>query len=51
MKFYSELAKKAIILQATIDIFAFSLDEFGLYEMRDLSIKTGGLIILNEEFL
>ena len=49
-KFYKELTTKAVGLRTCIDIFAFSLDEFGLFEMRDLINKTGGLIILNEEF-
>ena len=49
-KFYNEMATKAVNMRVCVDIFAFSLDEFGLFEMRDLINKTGGLIILNEEF-
>ena len=49
-KYYSSLAKRAIVLNSTFDIFAYSLDQFGLFEMRDLVLKTGGLVVLNEEF-
>ena len=33
-----------------IDIFGFSLDQFGLLEMKTMSEKTGGYIVVNEEF-
>ena len=33
-----------------VDTFAFSLDQFGLLEMRSLSEKTGGYLIVNEEY-
>ena len=49
-KFYSELATRAVQLKVVVDIVAFSLTEFGLYEMENLPCKTNGIIILNEEF-
>lgn len=49
-KFYQELANKAVQLKTVIDIWAFSLTEFGLFEMEDLSSKTNGLVVMNEEF-
>ena len=48
--FYTALSDKAVSMNIAIDIFGFSLTEFGLYEMRDLPTKTGGIIVLNEEF-
>lgn len=48
--FYNSLANKAIALRTTIDIFGFSLDQFGLTEMNALVFKTGGIIVMNEEF-
>ena len=33
-----------------VDLFAFCLTQFGLSEMRNLIMKTGGLIINDEEF-
>lgn len=49
-KYYSELASKAIHLKTTIDIWAFSLTEFGLFEMEHLASKTNGVIVIDEEF-
>lgn len=48
--FYNGLAAKAVHVRTTIDIFGFSLDEFGLTEMNALSTKTGGIVTMNEEF-
>lgn len=48
--FYRGLTNKAILHRITVDIFAFSLDEFGFYEMNTLTTKTGGISIMNEEF-
>ncbi len=49
-KFYQGLSKRLLHLKTTLDIFAYSLDQFGLYEMKELVMKSGGLIILDEEF-
>lgn len=34
----------------TIDIYGFSVDQFGLFEMKSMAEKTGGYIVVNEEF-
>lgn len=49
-KYYQSLALRAIKVQMTIDIYGFSIDQFGLYEMKSLAEKTGGYIVVNEEF-
>ena len=49
-KYYTDLALRAVQLKTTIDIFAFSLIEFGLYEMENLVSQTNGTIVMNEEF-
>lgn len=49
-KFYTELTQKAIKANLAIDIFAFSLDQFGLLEMKYLAEKTGGIIVMQESF-
>lgn len=33
-----------------VDFFAFCLDQFGLFEMKTLSEKTGGYVVVQEEF-
>jgi len=50
-KYYQALAQRAIKANQVIDIFAFTLDQFGLLEMRYISEKTGGYIVVNEMFL
>lgn len=34
----------------TVNIFAFTLDQFGMTEMKSLAENTGGYIVLNEMF-
>lgn len=36
--------------QLIVDFFGFSLDQFGLYEMKTLAEKTGGYVVVQEEF-
>lgn len=33
-----------------MDIFAFTLDQFGLLEMKYLAEKTGGVVVMQEKF-
>jgi len=47
---YDNLAKRAVKAAHMIDIYACSLDQVGLLEMRHLVKKTGGVIILADEF-
>jgi len=49
-KYYQTIAERAIKTGQTIDIFAFTLDQFGLMEMKTLSQKTGGLTVTHEMF-
>lgn len=50
-KFYQSLSQRAIKGNQVIDIFAFTLDQFGLLEMKHLSEKTGGYVVVNESFI
>lgn len=37
-------------MQAVVDLYAFSVDQCGIMEMKSLGEKTGGYIVMNEEF-
>ncbi len=50
-KFYEDLLVEANKYLTTIDLFAFSLVQFGIGEMRNLIDKTGGMVINQEEFI
>jgi protein transport protein SEC23 len=49
-KYYSAIAQRAVNAGHGIDIFAANLDQFGLYEMKILSEKTGGAIVMSDSF-
>jgi len=49
-KYYQTIAERAIKTGQTIDMFAFTLDQFGLMEMKSLAQKTGGLTVTHEMF-
>jgi protein transport protein SEC23 len=49
-KYYEGLAKRAMTNGHAVDIFACSYDQVGLMEMRDLVKKTGGLLVLTDDF-
>lgn len=49
-EFYNSLAARLAGYEQTLDLFAFSLDQFGLFEMRQMIAQTGGSIYLDEEF-
>ena len=49
-KFYSALAAKAVTAGHAIDLFACALDQVGLYEMKVLSEKTGGAVVMADTF-
>eukprot|EP00397_Hematodinium_sp_SG-2012_P003443 GEMP01003451.1.p1 GENE.GEMP01003451.1~~GEMP01003451.1.p1 ORF type:complete len:611 (+),score=96.99 GEMP01003451.1:487-2319(+) len=49
-KFYSSLAARCSAQGHTVDIFACSLDQVGLYEMRVLCDKTGGYMVMSDSF-
>lgn len=50
IKFYDQLARRAVANGHVIDIFACSYDQNGLYEMQQLLRKTGGLVVLGDAF-
>ncbi len=49
-KFYESLAKRLVANGHAVDIFANSLDQVGVLEMRDLVRKTGGFVTLGDSF-
>lgn len=48
--FYDEITIRLIAAKITVDIFGFSLDQFGMAEMRGICEKTGGFCIIQEQF-
>lgn len=48
--YYTNLASRAISAGHTLDIFACSLDQVGLYEMRVLCDRTGGAMVMSDSF-
>eukprot|EP00828_Plagiopyla_frontata_P044585 TRINITY_DN7320_c0_g3_i7.p1 TRINITY_DN7320_c0_g3~~TRINITY_DN7320_c0_g3_i7.p1 ORF type:complete len:463 (-),score=50.67 TRINITY_DN7320_c0_g3_i7:349-1737(-) len=49
-KYYMDLTERSIKCEMIWDIWGFSLDQFGLVEMKSLAEKTGGYIIMQESF-
>jgi protein transport protein SEC23 len=50
LKYYTSLAGRAVSAGFAVDIFACSLDQVGLYEMRVLGDKTGGYMVMGDSF-
>eukprot|EP00439_Symbiodinium_sp_Y106_P048950 s2741_g6.t1 len=50
LKFYASLASRAVACGFAVDIFACSLDQVGLYEMKVISDKTGGYMVMSDSF-
>mmetsp|Transcript_42666 Transcript_42666/g.101302 ORF Transcript_42666/g.101302 Transcript_42666/m.101302 type:complete len:757 (+) Transcript_42666:368-2638(+) len=49
-KYYESLALQMVSNSFALDVFACSLDQVGLAEMRPAIVHTGGLILLSETF-
>lgn len=49
-KFYDDILERLVKIGVTADLFAFSLDQFGCAEMRNLIEKSGGLVVNQEQF-
>ena len=49
-KYYESLAERAVAACHVVDIFACSLDQVGLLEMKSCSQRTGGLVVLADSF-
>lgn len=50
LQFYNSLASRASTAGLAVDMFAASLDQVGLYEMRVVSEKTGGFMVMTDSF-
>ena len=50
LQFYAGLASRAIAAGHCVDIFACSLDQTGLHEMRVLCDRTGGAMVMSDAF-
>jgi len=50
LKFYTSLASRAVACGFAVDIFACSLDQVGLYEMKVVADKTGGYMVMGDSF-
>lgn len=48
--FYSELARRMVKANHAFDLFAAALDQVGLYEMRVMSDRTGGTMVMTDSF-
>jgi protein transport protein SEC23 len=50
LTFYTSLASRAVSSGFAVDIFACSLDQVGLYEMKVLADRTGGYMVMSDSF-
>jgi protein transport protein SEC23 len=50
LKYYASLASRAIAGGFAVDIFACSLDQVGLHEMKVLADKSGGYMVMSDSF-
>jgi len=50
LKYYTSLASRAVSAGFAVDIFACSLDQVGLYEMKVVADKTGGYMVMSDSF-
>merc|ERR1719159_593719 len=50
LKYYASLASRAIACGFAVDIYACSLDQVGLYEMKVIADKTGGYMVMSDSF-
>eukprot|EP00382_Lankesteria_abbotti_P000862 CAMPEP_0113845098 /NCGR_PEP_ID=MMETSP0372-20130328/576_1 /TAXON_ID=340204 /ORGANISM="Lankesteria abbotti" /LENGTH=611 /DNA_ID=CAMNT_0000814119 /DNA_START=536 /DNA_END=2371 /DNA_ORIENTATION=- /assembly_acc=CAM_ASM_000359 len=50
LKYYTAIANRAVAAGHAIDIFACSLDQCGLYEMKVCADKTGGYVVMSDTF-
>jgi len=50
LKFYASIASRAVSCGFAVDIFACSLDQVGLYEMKVICDRTGGYMVMSDSF-
>jgi protein transport protein SEC23 len=49
-KAYDLILERAIKIGVSVDLFAFSLDQFGCAEMRNMVERSGGIVVNQEQF-
>ena len=50
IKYFTSLAERAVHAGFSIDVFACSLDQVGLYEMRVMPDRSGGIVVMSDSF-
>ncbi|XP_053990610.1 uncharacterized protein LOC128882855 [Hylaeus volcanicus] len=50
VEYYTQLAQRAVNAGHAVDIFACSLDQVGLHEMKVCCLKTGGYTVMSDSF-
>jgi len=50
LKFYTSLASRTVAAGFAVDIFACSLDQVGLHEMKVVAEKSGGYMVMSDSF-
>lgn len=50
LKYYASLTSRVVAAGFAVDIFACSLDQVGLYEMKVLVDKSGGYMVMSDSF-
>jgi len=50
LKYYASLTSRVVAAGFAVDIFACSLDQVGLYEMKVVTDKTGGYMVMSDSF-
>eukprot|EP00922_Rhytidocystis_sp_ex-Travisia-forbesii_P042070 GHVS01062827.1.p1 GENE.GHVS01062827.1~~GHVS01062827.1.p1 ORF type:complete len:780 (-),score=92.27 GHVS01062827.1:131-2398(-) len=50
LKYYTDMANRAVASGHAIDMYACSLDQVGLYEMKVCCDKTGGYMVMSDSF-
>lgn len=50
VKFYQEIQSALQVLSCSLNLISYSLDQIGLFEMRDMFLKQSSIIVSNEEF-
>lgn len=49
-KYYKGLAEKMLDYKVSVSIFGFTMNDFGLYEMKEIVERTGGSTIIPKDF-
>jgi protein transport protein SEC23 len=50
LKYYASLAQRVVTAGIAVDIFACSLDQVGIYEMKVVTDKSGGYMVMSDSF-